>query len=101
MPPSYQGGLAVAAELLRRELAPTNAVAPASRDHIARHASVCSVSLHTLAADEQQHSGPRRGNTPVDDEPTTPEKEGGLREAREQIARGEVISADEICREFA
>ena len=40
-------------------------------------------------------------NAPLDDEPTTPEEEAGVREAREQIARGEVISADEIRREFA
>ena len=41
------------------------------------------------------------GNAPVDDEPTTPEEEEGLRDAREQIARGEVISAEDIRREFA
>jgi hypothetical protein len=40
-------------------------------------------------------------NAPIDDEPTTPEEEQGLREAREQLARGEVISAEEIRREFA
>ncbi len=40
-------------------------------------------------------------NAPLDDEPTTPEEEEGLREAREQVARGEVISAEEIRREFA
>jgi hypothetical protein len=40
-------------------------------------------------------------NAPLDDEPTTPEEEEGLREAREQVARGEVLSAEEIRREFA
>jgi hypothetical protein len=40
-------------------------------------------------------------NAPLDDEPTTPDEEKGLREAREQVARGEVISADEIRRELA
>jgi hypothetical protein len=40
-------------------------------------------------------------NAPLDDEPTSPEEEEGLREAREQVARGEVISAEEIRREFA
>ena len=40
-------------------------------------------------------------NAPIDDEPTTPEEEQGLRETREQLARGEVISAEEIRREFA
>ncbi|TMK40481.1 MAG: hypothetical protein E6G56_07420 [Actinobacteria bacterium] len=38
---------------------------------------------------------------PPDDEPTTPEEEEGLREAREQAARGEVVSAEEIRRELA
>lgn len=40
-------------------------------------------------------------NAPLDDEPTIAEEEPGLGEAREQIARGEVISAEEIRREFA
>lgn len=39
-------------------------------------------------------------SAPLDDEPSTPEEEEGLREAREQVARGEVISAEEIRREF-
>ncbi len=38
---------------------------------------------------------------PVDDEPTTHEEDEGAREASAQIARGEVISADEIRREVA
>ena len=38
---------------------------------------------------------------PLDDEPTTPDEEEGVREAREQIARGEVLSADEIRRRVA
>jgi hypothetical protein len=38
---------------------------------------------------------------PVDDEPTTPDEEEGLREAREQIARGDVIASNEIRREVA
>jgi hypothetical protein len=38
---------------------------------------------------------------PLDDEPTTPEEEEGVREAKEQIARGDVLSADEIRREVA
>jgi hypothetical protein len=37
----------------------------------------------------------------LDDEPTTHEEEEGVREAREQVARGEVLSADEIRRETA
>lgn len=39
-------------------------------------------------------------NAPLDDEPTTPEEEKGVAEAREQIARGELISHEEIRREF-
>jgi hypothetical protein len=38
---------------------------------------------------------------PLDDEPTTPEEEEGVREARAQIASGEVLSADEIRREVS
>lgn len=33
---------------------------------------------------------------PLDDEPTTPEEEAAVAEARAEIARGEVIFADEI-----
>lgn len=38
---------------------------------------------------------------PLDDEPTTPDEDQSAREAKEQVARGEVISADEIRREIA
>lgn len=37
----------------------------------------------------------------VDDETTTHDEEEGVREARKQIARGEVLSADEIRRGVA
>ena len=37
---------------------------------------------------------------PLDDEPVTPEEEALVQQAREEIARGELISADEIRREF-
>jgi hypothetical protein len=40
-------------------------------------------------------------DAPVDDQPTTPEEDEGVREAKEQIARGDVFSADEIKREIA
>jgi len=40
-------------------------------------------------------------NAPLDDEPVTPEEEAGVAEARAEIAAGEVISAEEIRREFA
>ena len=38
---------------------------------------------------------------PLDDEPTTPEEDEGVREAHAEIARGDVLSADEIRREVA
>lgn len=38
---------------------------------------------------------------PIDDEPTTPEEDEGVREARVEIERGDVLSADEIRRELA
>ncbi len=38
---------------------------------------------------------------PLDDEPTTSDEDEGVREAKEQIARGEVLSADETRREIA
>lgn len=40
-------------------------------------------------------------SAPDDEEPTTPEEDEGAREAAQQIARGEVLSADEIRREVA
>jgi hypothetical protein len=40
-------------------------------------------------------------NAPWDNEPTTPEEQAGVREAREQIARDEIISAEAIRRELA
>lgn len=38
---------------------------------------------------------------PLDDEPTTPEEDEGAREAKKEIVRGDVLSADEIRRELA
>lgn len=40
-------------------------------------------------------------NAPIDDEPTAPEEDEGIYEARAEIERGDVISADEIRRELA
>lgn len=37
---------------------------------------------------------------PPDDEPPTPEEDEGVREARAEIARGDVFSAEEIKREI-
>jgi len=39
-------------------------------------------------------------NAPLDDEPTIPVEEEGVAEARAEIERGELISAEEIRREF-
>lgn len=40
-------------------------------------------------------------NAPDDDEPSSPEEDASAREALEAAGRGEVISAEEIRREFA
>lgn len=40
-------------------------------------------------------------STPMDDEPTTPDEDDGVREARTEFARGEAFSAEEIKREIA
>jgi O6-methylguanine-DNA--protein-cysteine methyltransferase len=40
-------------------------------------------------------------NAPEDDEPTSPEEDQIVQKALEAVARGEVISAEEIRREFA
>jgi hypothetical protein len=40
-------------------------------------------------------------NAPEDDEPSSPEEDASTREALEAARRGEVISAEEIRREFA
>jgi hypothetical protein len=40
-------------------------------------------------------------SAPADDEPTTPEEDEGAREAREQIARGELFGVGEIKRGIA
>jgi hypothetical protein len=40
-------------------------------------------------------------SAPADDEPTTPDEDDGAREAREELARGEVFSAEDIKREIA
>jgi hypothetical protein len=40
-------------------------------------------------------------SAPVDDEPSTPEEEADVQAAREELARGETVSLDEIRTEFA
>lgn len=40
-------------------------------------------------------------SAPIDDEATTPTEDEGAREARAEIARGDVFTADEIKRETA
>lgn len=39
-------------------------------------------------------------NAPLDDEPTTPEEEALVQEARDEIARGETISLEQLKREL-
>jgi hypothetical protein len=68
----------------------TETEAAAALDYIASHRN-----------DDRDPLGELLDGAPLDDEPTTLEEEEGVREAREQIARGEVISAEEIRREFA
>lgn len=40
-------------------------------------------------------------NAPEDDEPSSPQEDASAREALEAVRRGEVISAEEIRRQFA
>jgi hypothetical protein len=40
-------------------------------------------------------------SAPVDEEPSTPEEEAAVQVAREQLARGETVSLDEIRAELA
>ncbi len=40
-------------------------------------------------------------SAPLDDEPSTPEEEAAVALAREELARGETVSLDEIRAEFA
>jgi hypothetical protein len=40
-------------------------------------------------------------SAPVDDEPSTPEEEAAVEVARQELARGETVSLDEIRAEFA
>jgi hypothetical protein len=51
----------------------------------------------------QRHDalGKMLDHAPLDDEPTTPEEDEGVREARAEIGRGDVLSADEVRREVA
>ena len=56
-------------------------------------------------ASRRQGAGDALGDllakAPLDDEPTTAHEEAGLVEARDQAARSDVVSAEEIRREFA
>ncbi len=40
-------------------------------------------------------------NAPVDDEPSSPEEEAAIQQAREELGRGETVSLDDIRAEFA
>jgi len=60
------------------------------------------ITLDYLARRQHRDAlGELLAGAPLDDEPTTPQEDEGAREAREQIARGEVFSAEQIKREIA
>lgn len=39
-------------------------------------------------------------NAPIDDEPVTPEERAAIDEAKAEVARGEVYSLEDICRDL-
>ncbi len=67
----------------------------------AEAAEALEILVHRSEASERTSLDELLDNAPLDDEPTTPEEDEGAREARDEIARGELISAEEIKREIA
>lgn len=63
--------------------------------------SEAAVALDLLVARRDDALTQFLDNAPIDDEPTTPEEEAAVQEAREEIARGETVSMDEIRAEFS
>jgi hypothetical protein len=57
--------------------------------------------LDYIASRRHDELGALLDSAPVDDEPSTPEEEAAVRVAREQLARGETVSLDEIRAELA
>lgn len=59
--------------------------------------------LEVLLEEAQAESDPllrTLANAPIDDEPVTPEEEAAAEEARQQVAKGEVISDADLWREL-
>jgi hypothetical protein len=57
--------------------------------------------LDYIASCRHDELGALLDSAPVDDEPSTPEEEAAVQLAREELARGETISLDEIRAELA
>lgn len=56
--------------------------------------------LRWLIVEEADPMARLLAEAPVDDEPVTPEEEAALEEARASVARGEVVSYEEVRRRF-
>jgi hypothetical protein len=57
--------------------------------------------LDYFASRRHDQLGELLDSAPIDDEPSTPEEEAAVQVAREELARGETVSLDEIRAEFA
>ncbi len=57
--------------------------------------------LDYIASRKHDELGELLEHAPADDEPSTPEEEAAVEIAREELARGETISLEEIRAEFA
>jgi hypothetical protein len=57
--------------------------------------------LDYIASRKHDELGELLERAPVDDEPSTPEEEAAVEIARQELARGETISLEEIRAEFA
>jgi hypothetical protein len=57
--------------------------------------------LGYIASRRRGELGELLDSAPVDDEASTPEEEAAVQVAREELARGETVSLDEIRAEFA
>jgi hypothetical protein len=57
--------------------------------------------LDYIARRQHGELGELLDSAPLDDEPTTPEEEAAVQLARDELARGETVSLDEVRAEFA
>jgi hypothetical protein len=57
--------------------------------------------LGYIASRRHDELGALLDSAPVDDEPSTPEEEAAVEVARQELARGETVSLDEIRAELA